>query len=342
MRRLRLLFGVYRLIARVSRRAGSEVFKRHGNDRYSIWLIVRIYFALRWLHWTPNLFYEELKLHPRQLRRLLQLPNALPSRSQFFKRVKTPEFLKAERRVHEASAAEGLALRESEEEKTALIDLTPIPSAKTDRHARRGVRETKHGRRIYFYGYKLGAVCTVSGLTLSVTLVTANKIEDSRGVAGTLIRNAASVLMKAGSESWLKYLLGDSQFAKEPICRSVHRYLKCRLLAPPMKRAPIKRYGLTPYRWTKQLKYRSPHRYRDWLFWKTPGAHVIYEKRREIEHRNSQWKDFPFYADRRPRCTVGVASLLRYELCMLVYWNLAVIENIRNGRETRRVKRYVA
>jgi len=338
MRRLEILFAVYRLIARLSRRQGLEGFKCKRGQDYSVWLIVKIYFALRWLQWTPNLFYEKLKLHPRLVRQVLRLPNALPSRSQFFKRVKSRDFLKAAKRIHEASAAEGFVLRE--EEQTALIDLSPIPSTRTDRHARRGVRETKHGRRIYFHGYKLGAVCTLSGLTLSATLVTANKVETSHGVAGTLIRNAAGALEKA--EARLKYLLGDSQFGKEPIYRHVHRYLKCRLLAPPIKRATIKKYDFPCHRWTTQLERRSPHRYRDWLFWKTPTAHTIYEKRREIEHRHSQWKDFPFFVDRRPRGTVGVQSLLRYEICMLVFWNLAVIENIRNGRETAKVKAYVA
>jgi hypothetical protein len=340
MRRLELLFGVYRLIARVSRRAESAEFKVRGNDKYSIWLILRIYFALRWLHWTPNLFYEKLKLHPLLLRRLFRLPNALPSRSQFFKRVRTPEFLKAERLIHEASAVEGLRLGGWEEEKTALIDLSPIPSAKTDHHARRGVRETKNGRRIYFYGYKFGTVCTISGLTLSATLIRANKIEASRGVSLPLLRSAGSVLKKAKTR--LDYLLGDAQFAKEPIHRAVHRHLKCRLLAPPEKKKPGKRYDRTRYRWKRQTKSRSPHRYRDWLFWKTPTAHRIHEKRREIEHRISQWKDYPFVVDRRPRCAVGVDRLLRHQLCMMVFWNLAVNENIRNGRKTARVKVYVA
>jgi hypothetical protein len=138
----------------------------------------------------------------------------------------------------------------------------------------------------------------------------------------------------------VKYLLADAGFAGEATYRQAHRYLHCRVLSPPRRKA-LPRKKKRSHR-LEMMRLRSPHRYRDWGFWQTPTARRLYRQRTQIERRLSQLTDDPFEVDGRPRGTVGVPAVLRWAEAKLILWNVAVNDNIRSGRADWRLKPYVA
>ena len=334
MKRLDLLFQLYRITRSLSRRKGWKDLDSYPNQDYTIWAIVRLYLAVVWMGWTRNLFYEKLKLDGRTLRRHLRLPSALPSYSQLKKRMRRRAFVEALVAVLSESASRVLRALGSQEVRVVMMDLTEVLSTKHDRHARLG---TSDGRN-WYWGYKLGIFASRSGVVLGAALVPANKV--AQHVSARLIRMGSSTVRMSFGEVEVKYLLADSEFAGERIYRQAHRYLRCRLVEPPRKEKDPGRQG--PSQMEYQMKRRSPHRYRDWRFWKTPTAKRIYRLRDEIDRRLSQLTDTPFHVDRHPRGTVGVGPILRYELAVLSFWNIALADNIANGRKLRVVKAYAA
>lgn len=330
-----LLFQTYTLIRSLSRRKLWRDLDRYPNQRYSIWLCVKLYLAIAFMGWTRNLFYEKLKTSGRDLRRLLKLPNDLPSYSQLKKRMKRPAFVEALTGVLSLSATHVLHALGREEVRVTLMDLTDIPSSRKDSHARLGTSDGK----TWFWGYKLGIFMSRSGVVLGAALVTANWGE--RRVSGRLIRLARRTIQMSFAEVPVQYLLCDSGFTGEHTSRAAHGALDCWVVSPP--RRPM--HPKPEYKrrdWETDLRREKPHRYQDWRFWKTPTAKRVYLLRDEIDRRFSQITDTPFEVDHRPRGTVGVQAVLCYDLAKLILWNMALNENILKGRELRRVKAYVA
>jgi hypothetical protein len=219
------------------------------------------------------------------------------------------------------------------EVETALMDLTNEPGSPADHQSRRGT-----DGKTWFWGYKLGLLTSRSGVVLGAAAITANLVE--RSVTARLIRSAGTVVSTLGRKMRVKYLLGDCGFAGDITYRQAHRYLHCRLLSPPRRKATGHRTG--PSVRLQRMRLRSPHRYQDWGFWQTPTARRIYRRRTQIERRWSQLTDHPFDLDHRPRGTVGVAAVLRWAEGKLILWNVAVNDNIRCGREIWKLKPYVA
>ncbi len=333
MDRLGLLFRAYQLIDRLSRRREWREGDRDPNQRYSIWRILKQHLALSWMGWTSNLFYEKLRLNPRQVRGMLKLPNSIPSRSQFYKRVRSAAFLKALLGVFNQSAVEVLKKMGSQEVRITMMDLTSVPSTGRDRHATRGT-----DGKDWFWGYKLGVLCSQSGVVLGVALIKANQVE--RHTTARMIRMARGPIRTAFGEMPVSYLLCDSGFAGEITHRQSHRYLKCRLVCQPRKEGAQDRLHVR--RKERMMRWRSPHRYKDWQFWKTPTAKRIYKKRTDIERRLGQLTDDPFHLDRRPRGTVGVGPVLRWAATALLFWNQALDDNIENSRPLLNVKVHIA
>jgi hypothetical protein len=333
MKHLDLLFDSYQIVHRVSRRSAYRNLDRQPNQSYSIWLILKIHLAIHWQGWTRNLFYEKLRLDGRTLRRELRLPNRLPSYSQLKKRMRRPAFEQALRAVLRLSGQEVLRRMGSEETDSALMDLTNVPSTRTDRRAAWGT-----DGKAWFRGYKLGIVTSRSGVVLGAAAVTANLGE--RHVTARLVRAARLALQDLKPRRKVKYLLADAGFAGEATYRQAHRYLHCRVLSPPRRKA-LPRKKKRSHR-LEMMRLRSPHRYRDWGFWQTPTARRLYRQRTQIERRLSQLTDDPFEVDGRPRGTVGVPAVLRWAEAKLILWNVAVNDNIRSGRADWRLKPYVA
>jgi hypothetical protein len=333
MKHLDLLFDSYRLVDRVSRRRANRTLDRKPNQRYSIWLLVKIHLAIGWQGWTRNLFYEKLRTEGGALRRELKLPNRLPSYSQLKKRMKRRAFEQALAAVLSESGREVLRRLGPPEVETALMDLTNVPGSPADHQSRRGT-----DGKTWFWGYKLGLLTSRSGVVLGAAAITANLVE--RSVTARLIRSAGTVVSTLGRKMRVKYLLGDCGFAGDITYRQAHRYLHCRLLSPPRRKATGHRTG--PSVRLQRMRLRSPHRYQDWGFWQTPTARRIYRRRTQIERRWSQLTDHPFDLDHRPRGTVGVAAVLRWAEGKLILWNVAVNDNIRCGREIWKLKPYVA
>ena len=193
---------------------------------------------------------------------------------------------------------------------------------------------------MWFWGYKLGLLTSQSGVVLGVALIKANRVE--RHATHRLLRTAEATLRETFGKIPIKYLMCDAGFAGEKTYEQTHRILKCRVLSPPRRQRMKKKDRKTPDRWEYKTKLSSPHRYRDWKFWKTPTAKRMYRKREAIERQFSQLTDEPFWLDRKPRGTVGLRPILRYELAKLILWHASLNENIINQRQLRRVKVYVA
>jgi len=132
----------------------------------------------------------------------------------------------------------------------------------------------------------------------------------------------------------------DCGFNGHQTYRIAHQLLHCRVLMPNRRRPKRQRKG--PNHRLYEMRRRSPHRFRDYLFWRTPRAKKIYNSRKDIERRLSQLTDDPFNLDRGPRNTIGLRAVLRYELSKLILWDQALNENILHHRSMRKVKAYVA
>lgn len=333
MERLGLLFQLYDVIHKLSRRNAWKDLDTYPNQDYSIWTCLKIFLAYSWMGWTRHLFYSKLKSQGRNTRRLLRLPSGLPSESQLGKRIGREAFEWALLGLLRENARDLLRALGEEEVRVTMLDLTAIPSSRRDRKAKLGT-DGKH----WFWGYKVGLFTSRSGVVLGAAVVTANLGE--RHVTAKLLRLGEATLSSPFGQLKVQYLLADAGFAGEATYRDAHRRLHARAVIPPRKKANPKRRG--PSRREEHMKWATPHRYRDWRFWKTPTAKRVYRQRADIERRLSQLTDAPFFVDRRPRGTVGVAAVLRYSLSKLIFWNQALWDNIAHGRETLRVKPYAA
>lgn len=333
MKRLELLFETYQVVDRGSRRKAYRGLDRRANQKYSIWLVVKVHVAIVGQGWTRNVFYEKLQVEGAEVRRQLRLPCRLPSYSQLKKRMKRPAFEKALTAVLRESSVGVIRKLGAADLETTLMDLTNVPSSAADHQAGRGT-----DGKTWFWGYKRGLLTSQSGAIMGAAVITANWVE--RSVTARLMRLGPKTLKELRRPARVKYLVCDSGFAGEISYRQAHRYLKCRLLSPPRRKA-VRRKKRPSCR-VSRMRRLSPHRYRDWGFWKTPTARRIYRRRTDIERRLSQLTDHPFTLDRRPRGTVGVPSVLRWALGKLILWNVAINENIRSRRPLCNLKPYVA
>lgn len=329
MTRLDLLFKTYALLARVSRHRGLHWTKKNVGQTYSLALIAKLFLAISWSGWSIHIFFQKLALEGPALRRRLRLPKKLPSYSQFQKRLKDPSLTKFLQTLLQHSARDTLKRLGPDETRVLMMDLTNVPSTRTDSKAHRGFDGTD-----WFWGYKLGIITSQSGIVLGAWVVNGNYTETR--CRTPLIRQAHQTLRGFS----VRFLVCDCGFNGHQTYRIAHELLHCRVLMPSRRKIQRKRKG--PNHWLYEMRRRSPHRFRDYQFWKTPLAKKIYNSRKDIERRLSQLTDDPFNVDRRPRNTIGSRTVLRYEFSKLILWNQALNENILNHRKMRKVKLYVA
>jgi hypothetical protein len=296
---------------------------------YSIWQVAKVYLLTTWLKISARQFYERLKGVPG-FRRSNRLPNRLISLSQYKKRLHSPLFIRALRKLLREMASSTLRQLAPEEASTILMDLTSLHSdVRKDPLAGWG-----HDSRGLFYGYKLGLITTHRGVVLGMTLTRANSVE--MHVQRQLQRYAREVLEQSGRLELPKYVIADSGFDGEKTYRARWELLRAQPLIPPKRRInPGSKFA----RQTERAAQRgTPLRWKALQTWKgNPERKRIYLRRNEIERLNSQLKGDQFRIGHIPRHTKGVRWMTRLLLAKLLIYSMSVNVNARRGRNLRRV-----
>jgi len=286
---------------------------------YATWLLVRLWMVRVLAGWSQRQLFA--KLQKRQvrawLRRFIDLPTRLPSRSHYGRRVRQPDFLAALRRLFGALAAR-LAHRTPGDLEVLSLDFTDLPvDVRYDADAAYGY--TSKGR---FYGYKLHLVVSRRGALLAYRVATANHhgVRLAEEMLPDLSRLARLIRM----------ILGDAGYDSGPLHDQVREVLDAMLLAP-----------VNPRRGAGAPD-ESTARGQALAFLQTAVGRALYRERTIIEQVNGQLKDVLRVAD-IPYYVRGEAAVERLVVARLILYNAAVLKNVLDHEtHVRRVKLLVA
>ena len=320
--------------------AVAQVARKHRHDpkypsphRYPVWHLLKV---LLWCVLTdvaPWVLYEKLDAR-KGFRREQGFPTALISLSQYKKRIKEPAVALALLEFLQWTGARALRALGPQEVRVVAMDLTRLES-------RRG-RDSKAAwgkdSRGWFWGYKLGLIASEQGVILGLTLMRANRTEFH--VNTQLLRMAQETIETAYGTMPVKYVVCDAGFDGEKTYRAAHRRLKAPALCPPRRKRRSRAKHARKIR--RAARRRTPFRYRDHQLWETPEAREIFRKRTVIEQVNGQLKEAPFRIDEIPRRQRGVRRLLLRCLAKAIFFNLAVIANVAQGRPIRQIRLWAA
>ena len=289
---------------------------------YATWLLVRLWLLGVLGGWSERQLFIKLGNRPvrRWLGRFIALPEALPDRSQFARRIREPDFLEALRLLFE-ELARRLARKRPADLATLSLDFTDLPvNVRHDLAAAYGY--SSKGR---FYGYSLHLVITCRGTLLAYRLATANHhavrlAEEMTADLRPLRRRIAS-------------LLGDASYDSGRFHEQVRCDLGARLLAPQNRRS---RKGPPP------PPDRTTERGRALALLATPRGRALYRQRTIIEQVNGQLKDVLRIGD-IPYYVRGEAAVERLVAARLILYNAALLKNVLDHQtHIRHVKALVA
>ena len=304
-----------------------------SSGKFRVWHVLRLYLFAALQGYSLCVFYQKLA-REKGFRRRWSLPNRIISYSQFKKRLKTPEFLRAMFKLLSYGATQTLKALGTREVRILSMDLTRIESdPRRDPHAAWGIDS-----KGYFWGYKLGLIISSHGVILGMTLTKGNWGEFN--VNRRLIRKARDVIQASFGNIPVDYLLCDSGFDGERTYRAAHQDLGASVLCPP------RRPRRSKAKWAKYNDARTqrlrPHRWKDQLLWEMAQTKRLYRQRNEVERVNGQLKDSPFRIAEIPRCRRGIKRLLPVCLAKVIIYNLALNVNAIQNRPIRRINHLVA
>lgn len=306
---------------------------RRGQEQYSVWAVLKIFLLCVLKGISARSFYSRLE-QDGSFRRQYGLPNKLVSRSEFYKRLKTSQFMAALWELFTASGAKALRGLGSEEVRVVAMDLTRVES----RSGRDPCGAWGFDSRGPFFGYKLGLIISSEGVVLGMSLMKANGNEF--WVQGRLLRLARRTIQTAYGKVAVEYLVCDSGFDGEPVYRTSRQQLKSAVLCPPRRKRNPRSKGAQSSLW--YARKRTPHRFRNQALWARPESRKIYAQRTQIERVNGQLKDNPLRLAEVPRCRRGVTRLLPLCLAKIILYNFALNVNIAEGQQIRAVEHLVA
>ena len=290
-----------------------------ANRTYSTWLLVRLWMVRVLAGWSQRQLFAKLQRRRVRawLRRFIDLPRRLPSRSHYGRRVRQPDFLAALRLLFEALAVR-LARRTPGDLEVLSLDFTDLPvDVKYDPDAAYGY--TSKGR---FYGYKLHLIVSRRGALLAYRVATANH----HGV-----RLAEEMLPDlAPLARLIQTILGDAGYDSGPLHDQVREVLDATLLAP-----------MNPRRGARRPE-ASTARGQALALLDTAAGRTLYRQRTIIEQVNGQLKDVLRVGD-IPYHVRGEAAVERLVVARLILYNAAILKNVLDHEpHVRRVKVLVA
>jgi hypothetical protein len=312
-------------VRRVSQKTQGDA-RYQSRGQYSVWVVLRVYLLAVWLGVSPRTLFERIQASPG-FRRRYGLPNRLISLSQFKKRLKTREFLRALLKLLEDSAVRALRDLDPRECEVLLMDLTSIPSNPArDPHGRWG-----WDSKGLFFGYKLGLIVSKSGVILGMTLRRANRVEFH--VQKHLQRFARAALGKAGRAGKVRFILADAGFDGEKTYQASKKLLGATALIPARRKInPRSKSAKQSHR---RAQRETPHRFEARQAWDRPERKVFYGLRGEIERVNSQLKNDRFRIHEIPRRGKGILRMQRLILAKLLIYNFTLNVNARCGLNLR-------
>jgi len=303
------------------------------RHQYPVWHVVKILLWCVLEDVAPWVLFGKLQAH-RGFRREQGLPTRLISLSQYKKRVKEPVVALALLEFLQWTGARALRALGPQEVRVVAMDLTRLESWRGwDAKAAWG-----KDSRGWFWGYKLGLITSQQGVILGLTLMRANRTEFH--VNTRLIRMAQETIETAYGAMPVKYLACDAGFDGEKTYRASHEQLGAPALCPPRRKRRSK--AKHARRIQRHARRRTPFRYQDHQLWADPEAREIFRKRTVIEQVNGQLKEAPFRIDEIPRRQRGVRRLLLRCLAKAIFFNLAVIANVAQGRPIRQIRLWAA
>jgi hypothetical protein len=320
--------------------AVAQVARKHRHDpmfqsrhRYPVWHLLKVFLWCILMDVAAWVLYEKLKAR-KGFRRVQGLPTSLISLSQYKKRIKEPAVAMALLEFLQWTGAQALRALGPQEVRVVAMDLTRLESWRgQDSKAAWG-----KDSRGFFWGYKLGLITSQKGVILGLTLMRANLTEFH--VNTRLIRMARETLETAYGAVPVQYLVCDAGFDGEKTYRASHEHLEAPALCPPRRKRRKKAKHARHIR--RRAQKRTPFRYQDHQLWETPEAREIFRKRTVIEQVNGQLKEAPFRIDEIPRRQRGVRRLLLRCLAKAIFFNLALIANIAQGRSPRQIRLWAA
>ena len=319
-------------VAQVARKhRHNPVFR--SSHRYPVWHLLRILLWCVLKDVAAWVLYEKLKTQTN-FRREQGLPTQLISLSQYKKRVKERVVALALLEFLQWTGAQALRALGPQEVRVVAMDLTRLQSGR-GRDAKAAWGKDSRG---FFWGYKLGLITSQQGVILGLTLMKANLTEFS--VNTRLIRLAQETIRTAFGALPVKYLVCDAGFDGEKTYRASHERLGAPALCPPKRKR--RRKAKYARQIDRRARRRTPFRYRDHQLWGTQEATEVFRKRTVIEQVNGQLKEAPFRIDEIPRRQRGVRRLLLRCLAKAIFFNLAVIANIAQGRSPRQIRLWAA
>jgi hypothetical protein len=320
-------------------RALTQVAKNRGQNsdrqddcRYTIWHVVKIHLLCVLMGISPNVFYERLAKGKRRFRQQWGLPNCLISLSQFKKRLKRGDAVRALMEMLRDGARRVLRVLGKEELKVVALDLTRLESAIHDPWASWGF-DSKGP----FHGYKLGLIVSQQGVVLGMILMKANWTEAK--AHRRLVQLARETIELTWGELPVEYAVCDAGFDGEPFARATHQVLGVPHLCPARRKRNSR--SKTAKQHLAYVRRCRPHRFRCQQLWDSlPDRKSIYAKRTVVEQVNGQLNNSLDIAH-IPASRRGMRRLLPFCLAKLIIFNFALNVNALEGRNLRQISRLV-